>query len=345
MLDALNLFFGRIVPIFFGGSIARPGYGKQKAERARKSWIGNGQSLDSCGGDFDKGAAHATVFCLAKKEALVSGPVVIGLTERAAAVGHKSGVLKRTLGEAVKMSAKGRLQVVIDKHFEHILGVLRTHLDGFAEGKMGKGDEWLGLADFFGGFRQEANGRLVNAGLIGAQALCAVERNELPAFVLESVIEAIGKDLIIAAPIGLCHIVMISRDGIERNSKAAEDFLNRPEFLFVAVMREIASEKAEIGSWTRFDLLQYSFEERRAFLVNKVDVVNDGEMEIAGRRFALGAQCSRPKTDRKQGTGAEAQHFAAGNRMAVGRAGIHNVAVIESRWPIFKCGRFSFLKH
>src|SRR5690349_18207224 len=99
---------------------------------------------------------------------------------------------------------------------------------------MGKGDQRLGLADFFRGFGQEANSRFMDAGFVGAQAFGAVERNELPTFVLERVIEAIGKDLVIAAPIGLCHIVMISRDGIERNSKAAEDFLNRPEFLFVA---------------------------------------------------------------------------------------------------------------
>jgi len=236
------------------------------------------------------------IFGLADEKAFLCGAIVIGLAERAAAVGHEGSVFEGTLCEPVEMPTKSGLQVVLFEHFEHIFSVFRAHLDGFAEREMGEGDERPVLADFFGGLGQETDGWLVNSCLVSAHTLGAIEANELPAFVVEVVIEAIGKNGVVARPIGLSEVIVISRNGVKGNSEAAENFLYGAEFLFVAMMGEVTGNEAEVGLRTGFDLLEHTFEEGGAFFVNEMDVVDGGETEIAGTGFALGAQCSRPKT-------------------------------------------------
>jgi len=122
------------------------------------------------------------IFGLADEKAFLCGAIVIGLAERAAAVGDEGGVFKGALSEAVEMSAESGLQVMLLKHLEDIFGVFRPHFDSFAEGEMGEGDERLGLADFFGGVGQETNGGLVDGCLVSAHTLGAVKADEFNYF-------------------------------------------------------------------------------------------------------------------------------------------------------------------
>ncbi len=197
----------------------------------RKSSIGN-----SCGGDLHEGPSDTAFFGFAKKEAFLGGTIVIRLAERAATVGDESGVFKPALCEAMKMSTESGLQVMLFKHFEDIFSILRPHPDSFTQREMSEGDKRSGLADFFRCLGQELNRGLVNAGFVRAQSFGAVKRNELPAFVLEIVVEAIGENVVIAASVGLSQVIVISRHRIEGNAEAAENLFNRSEFLLVPMM-------------------------------------------------------------------------------------------------------------
>ena len=100
---------------------------------------------------------------------------------------------------------------------------------------------------------------------------------------------------------------------------------------------EITGNEAEVRLRTGFDLLEHAFEEGGAFFVNEMDVVDGGETEIAGTGFALGAQCSRPKTERQQCASANAEHLAAGNRAVIRLGSFHAVmGVVAGCRAIFK---------
>jgi len=225
----------------------------------------------------------------------------------ASAVGDSS-VLEMALGIAVPVTAEGAAKVEAVEAGEEIAGVERAAKNAVAEREMGA-DE--------GGFCAVQRGkRGVEPGEGGRldvreedmAALRGIEADELPAGVLEVIIDGAGEDHVERGVVRVGGVVVIADCGVKGNAEAAEDILYGRELFQVAIFAKVAVDKTEVGLMAahRGD---DGAEPRVATFVAAMDVVDDDEPERGGLGGGGGAG-AEAKGEESGAGGAE--HLAAG---------------------------------
>jgi len=140
--------------------------------------------------------------------------------------------------------------------------------------------------EFGGGIAGEGFGVFGDGEFLIAGAVGGVEAEELPAFVQEGVVAAVGEEGFVvaqafyAAPEGAVGgAVVIAWDGVEGCREVGEDFACGLEFVAGAVFGEVSEDEDEFEVGDGVDLLDKAIEPGAVFRRGVVEVIEDGEGE------------------------------------------------------------------
>ena len=141
--------------------------------------------------------------------------------------------------------------------------------------------------------------------------LRAIEAEELPAAVLERVVELSGKGRVVAGAVAIDDEIMVSWHGMEGCAEFAEGCAQGDILRGFAAVGEVAGHQAECG--VRSTLAHFRddvAEERRAIFVEEMQIVHGDEGEPFPRiRRAREAA----ESERDEWRGGEAESIAAGD--------------------------------
>jgi len=185
-------------------------------------------------------------------------------------------------GVAVPVAAKGTAEVESIESVEKGAGIQRAAEDTVAQGEMGADDGGFCAVEGGKGGIEPGEGRGLNEGEEDFAVVGGIEADELPAGVLEVVVDGAGEDLVEGGVAVIRGVVVIANGGVEGDSEGTEDVLYSGELPGETVIGEIAVDEDKVrvmGADIGDDLA----EPRVAALVAAVDVVNDDKTEGRGR--------------------------------------------------------------
>src|SRR5262245_4386605 len=130
-----------------------------------------------------------------------------------------------------------------------------------------------------------------------ALAFGRVQSEELPAPVLERIVETIRKNVFVGFAVRLRHIIVIANHPIRRETERFKDVIDRTNLLSFAVIREVTDNQRQVNSWrTAFHLRDDFLKILGASLVVVMEIIDDNKTEFARVTLAFGAKSARPKT-------------------------------------------------
>lgn len=229
----------------------------------------------------------------------------------AAAIGgeHNSG--GDPFGERVIMTAEHGLQIEVEETVEEGIGVARAIIHVHPHRKMGEKDGRLARVQLGQMFIEPAQGFRRDPGLLVMRPFGRVQPEELPAAIVEMVVQCGRKRRRVSGPIGVGMVIMISDHGPERAAPGAKDLFDQLEVFAVALIGQIAGVQDQLRIFP-LHLSHDSLEVGAALGAHAMGVVDDQKAEGSRRRLVGGVQRARPAAERKQRARAEmSQRVAA----------------------------------
>jgi len=191
--------------------------------------------------ELDEAASYFAPRSLAYEPALLRGAVVVRAHARAALVGGNGCLMEWACGVAVKVTAEDGLKIEFGETPEQIIGVQRSCPDKVSEREMGKEDGGSLRIEPAKIFIEPAKGGSRDAGVRCLGSFTGVETDDLPAALVEGVIDLARKNLLVSGTVGIGEIVVIADDCVTGNAERGEGLFNGGQLRGCAVVGEIAA--------------------------------------------------------------------------------------------------------
>ena len=191
--------------------------------------------------EFDKAAFYFTARSLTDEPAFLGSAIVVRAHARTAFVGSNGRLMEWACGVAVKVTAEDGLKIEFGETPEQIIGVQRSCQDKVSEREMGKEDGGSLRLEPAKIFIEPAKGGSRDAGVRCLGSLTGVETDDLPAAMVETVIDLARKNLLVSGTVRIGEIVVIADDCVTGNAERGEGLFNDGQLLGCAVVGEIAA--------------------------------------------------------------------------------------------------------